>query len=90
MASAAEGEEGHIGEEAPRTPEPRAALCSAVTPDQSPAKAAAPEAAATAPALAKSAVFDKVEDLRKEQMALRAQKKKLAADLKSAKRQKTG
>ena len=88
MASDAEVEEEHTREEAPRTPEPRAALHPAVTPEKLPAKIAAPEAPATAPALAKSAVFDRVEDLRKEQMALRAQRRKLAAELKAAKRQK--
>ena len=61
-----------------------------MTPEQPSVKTDAPEAAANAPALTKSAVFDRVEDLKKEQMALRAQKKKLAADLKAAKRQKTG
>ena len=87
MASNAEDEGEHTREQSPKTPEPRDALHPAVTPEN-PSAAAAPEAAATAPALAKSAVFDRVEDLRKEQMALRAQKRKLAAELKAAKRQK--
>ena len=88
MASTAELEDDSAEGEAPKTPEPRASLCPSVTPEQPLAKPAAPEAVSTAPALAKSAVFDRVEDLRKEQMALRAQKRKLAAELKAAKRQK--
>ena len=88
MASDAEVEQEHVSEQAPKTPEPREALHPAETPENTSAKTAAPEAAATAPARAKSAIFDRVEDLRKEQMALRNERRKLAAELKTAKRQK--